>query len=50
MGWENQYLHVFHIWGVDYGIAYVGGGYYRVDRCEIYIGDLGLRASDNFTD
>jgi hypothetical protein len=25
MGWENQHLHVFHIWGVDYGIAYDGG-------------------------
>ena len=49
MGWENQHLHVFHIWGVDYGIAYIGGSYYRDDPCEIHIGDLGLRAGDKFS-
>lgn len=31
MGWENQHLHVFHIWGMDYGIPYAGQGYYRDD-------------------
>ncbi len=49
MGWENQHLHVFHIWGVDYGISYVGGGYYRDNPCEIYIQDLGLKAGDKFS-
>ena len=49
MGWENQHLHVFHIWGVDYGIAYEGGTYYRDDPSEIFIGDLGLRAGDKFS-
>ncbi len=24
MGWENDYLHCFHIYGKDYGIAYEG--------------------------
>jgi hypothetical protein len=49
MGWGNQHLHVLHIWGVDYGIAYIGGGYYRDDPCEVHIGDLGLRAGDKFS-
>ena len=25
MGWDNDYLHCFHIFGKDYGIAYEGG-------------------------
>jgi hypothetical protein len=49
IGWENQHLHVFHIWGVDYGIAYVGGSYYLDDPCEVHIKDLGLRAGDKFS-
>lgn len=49
MDWENHHLHVFHIWGVDYGIAYEGGIYYGNDPSEIYIVDLGLRAGHKFS-
>ncbi len=24
-GWDNDHLHRFHIYGKDYGIAYLGG-------------------------
>jgi len=24
-GWDNEYLHSFHIYGEDYGIGYDGG-------------------------
>lgn len=49
LGWENQHLHLFHIWVVDYGIAYIGVNHFRDNPCEIFIGDLELRAGDKFS-
>ena len=45
-GWDNDHLHRFHIYAVDYGISYAGGLSFRdnahqvaLDRFEFDVGD-----------
>lgn len=49
MGWDNDYLHCFHIHGKDYGIAYEGGLNFSDDPRTICIDDFGFEAGDRFT-
>ncbi len=49
MGWYNDHLHNFHIWGVDFGISYYGQPGFRNDPCKVLIGDFGFKAGDQFT-
>ena len=49
MGWDNDHLHIFKIWGMEYGISRSGGLGFYDNPCKIFIGDLGFRVGDKFT-
>lgn len=49
MGWDNDYLHCFHIYGEDYGIAYEGGMVFNHNPHQVFIDDFGFDAGDRFT-
>ncbi|MEH6578411.1 MAG: plasmid pRiA4b ORF-3 family protein [Amphritea sp.] len=40
MGWDNDYLHCFHIYGKDYGISYEGGLSFSDDHLQVRFDDL----------
>jgi len=48
-GWDNDYLHQFHIYGKDYGIAYDGGLSFEDDSKSIQLDDFNFDVSDRFT-
>lgn len=48
-GWDNEYLHQFHIYGKDYGIGYIGGISFSDDAHKVYIDDFEFDANDKFT-
>lgn len=48
MGWENQHLHCFRIFGKQYGISYAGGMEFQNDARKVVLSDLGLRVKDVF--
>jgi len=37
-GWDDDHLHRFHIYGKDYGIAYVGGLSFSDNPYTLYLG------------
>lgn len=49
MGWDNEYLHSFHIYGEEYGIAYAGGMSFSHNAREIFLDGFGFDAGDRFT-
>ena len=49
MGWENDYLHSFHISGKDYGIAYEGGLSFSDNPLTVILDDFGFDIGDRFT-
>ncbi len=49
MGWDNDYLHCFHIHGKDYGIAYEGGISFSDKPQSVHLDDFGFNVGDRFT-
>jgi len=49
MGWDDDYLHHFHIHGVDHGIHKPGCNPFRYDPEEVFIDDLEFEMGDRFT-
>ncbi len=49
MGWNDDYLHCFHIYGEDYGITYEGGLSFSHNAQQVFIDDFGFDAGDRFT-
>ena len=49
MGWDNDHLHSFKVWGMTYGISRSGGMDFHDDPCKIFIGDFGFKVGDKFT-
>jgi len=49
MGWDDTYLHSFHIYGKDYGIAYAGGLSFSDNPHAISLEDFGFDVGDRFT-
>ena len=49
MGWDNDYLHCFHIFGEDYGIAYEGGLSFSDNPHKVTVDDFGFDVGDRFT-
>ena len=49
MGWDDDYLHRFHIYGKDYGISYVGGLSFSDDPHTVTLEDFDFDIGDRFT-
>lgn len=49
MGWDNEYLHSFHIYGEEYGIAYEGGMSFSHNARQVFVDDFGFDVKDRFT-
>jgi Plasmid pRiA4b ORF-3-like protein len=49
MGWDNEYLHCFHVYGEDYGIAYEGGMSFSHNARQVFVDDFDFDAGDRFT-
>lgn len=49
MGWDNEHLHCFHIYGEDYGLSYAGGMCFNRNARQVYIDDFGFDVGDRFT-
>ncbi len=49
MGWDDEYLHCFHIYGKDYGIAYEGGLSFSDDPHDVTLDDFTFDIGDRFT-
>ena len=47
-GWDNEYLHRFHIYGKDYGIHYEGGMSFSDDAHKVYIDNFEFDVNDKF--
>lgn len=48
-GWDNEYLHQFHIYGKDYGISYCGGIVFADNAHAVYIDNFEFDIGDKFT-
>ena len=49
MGWDEEYLHQFYIYGKDYGISYAGGFIFSDDASLVRLDDFDFDAGDRFT-
>ena len=49
MGWDDEYLHQFHIYGKNFGISYVGGFMFSDDASMVRLDDFDFDAGDRFT-
>jgi hypothetical protein len=49
MGWDDEHLHYFHIYGQDYGVYRHGGMIYSQDAEQVFIDDFAFDAGDRFT-
>ena len=49
MGWDDDYLHHFHIHGVDCGISKPRDNAFRHDVEQVFLDDFEFGASDRFT-
>ncbi len=47
-GWDDEYLHQFHIYGKDYGIWYDGGMGFADNAYKVYLDDFGFDIGDKF--
>ena len=48
MGWDDDYLHKFRIYGKEYGIHYPGGALYSNDPNEVRIDAFEFEPGDRF--
>lgn len=48
MGWKNDYLHRFEIWGKEYGIAYEGGISFSDNPRKVLLKDFSFRVNEKF--
>lgn len=48
-GWDNDYLHQFHIYGKDYGLNYPGAITYSDNANKVYLDDFKFDIGDKFT-
>ena len=48
MGWEDEYLNRFNIWGKEYGVYHDGGMSFSDDPEEIYLQDFQFRINEKF--
>lgn len=48
-GWDDDHLHRFHIYGKDYGIAYLGGISFSDDPYAVLLDDFAFDVGDRFT-
>jgi hypothetical protein len=49
MGWDDDYLHHFHIHGIDYGLSRAGCGSFRHDAELVFVDDFTFDVGDRFT-
>jgi hypothetical protein len=49
MGWDDDHLHCFHIYGEDYGIAYEGDMSFTHNACQVFLHNFGFDVGDRFT-
>ena len=49
MGWDDEYLHCFHIFGKDYGISYAGGVNFSDNPHKVQLASFGFDTGDRFT-
>ena len=49
MGWDDDYLHRFHIYGKDYGISYTGGLWLSDNLHTVTLEDFDFDIGDRFT-
>ena len=49
MGWDDEYLHQFRVYGKDYGIHYEGGPCFRDDPRLVLINQFEFDEGDRFT-
>ena len=49
MGWDNEHLHRFKLWGKEYGISYAGGSYFADDARRVHLGDFPWQVNDKFS-
>jgi len=47
--WDDDHLHQFHIYGKDYGIAYVGGISFADNAHRVFFEDFEFDVGDKFT-
>jgi len=48
MGWEDEYLNRFNIWGKEYGVYHDGGMSFPDDPEEVYLQDFQFRINEKF--
>ena len=48
MGWDDDHLHRFHIYGEDYGISYDGGIGFNHDARQVKIRENGCCPHEEF--
>ncbi len=48
MGWDDDHLHRFRIYGRDYGIAYVGGPSFDEDAAAVPLSQFRFRPTERF--
>ena len=49
MGWDDEYLHFFHIYGQDYGVYRPGGMIYGQDAEQVFLDDFSFDVGDRFS-
>lgn len=49
MGWDDEYLHDFHIHGEDYGIDRIGGRIFRHHASDVFLDNFEFDVGDKFT-
>ena len=47
-GWSDEHLNRFMIHGREYGVAHLGGLWFRDDPDGVHLADLGLRVGERF--
>lgn len=48
-GWSDDHLHLFHIYGKDYGVYKPGGMGFSDNAYQVVIDDFGFEVGDRFT-
>jgi hypothetical protein len=49
MGWDDYYLHYFHIFGEDYGVHRHGATCFRHNVSQVFVEDFGFDVGDRVT-
>lgn len=48
-GWDNEYLHQFHIYGKAYGIGYIGGLSFSDNAYDVLLSSFEFDVGDKFS-